>query len=273
MKILKLRIKGLPFDNNSEMNFDFMPEKKVKIETDDEVFELEKHIQIFNVLALYGMNSTGKTNALKLIEFAHDLYLRRSSVKELREKITGLADKIEIDVMLYNEKFIYIVNTKIQGGKIIDEVILGVSSSIIKSKKMLNEIANTNDIQRLNDIIGDNGTIYSMQSFKKYIQELEKKGNSSKVTELLYEDIYKKKSILPLSMENAFPEECNVISTVNRTNFNFFALPSLSKYPKIINKIAQLLDSNIEELTYTIDENEPTDVRIKFINRGAITFK
>lgn len=278
MKILKLKINGLPF-NNEEIMIDFMPEKKVNIETEDEVFELTKHVQVFNVMSFYGMNATGKTSTLKLIEFAHSLYLEKLTIKELRENIAGLAKNIEIECLIFGDDNLYNVNTKILNDKIMNEVILSVPKKSINSKKILNEIAFLTDLQEVEKKFKStvNATKFDMESFESFISELEQSETSKKVAELLRNDVYTKKSLLAFAMTNSTSEENDVISTVNRTNFNLFAFPRLKKYPEIVNRIAYLLDNNIEKFTYTNKEDstevESPDIEIKFYNQEPLNLK
>ncbi len=271
MKILKLEATGLPINKQDKVLIDFTPSKKVSLDVDEEVFELSNNIQVFNTIGFYGMNATGKTSVLKLIEFAHLLYYGKATIKELRAEIPALAGEMQINALIYEGEFIYNISTLIQEDEIIDEAIVAIPVNEIKSKKKLHEIALLIDCNEIEEVIGKKGVCQKndLVSFEEFINHFDE--SNQKLTTMLKNEIFKKKSIANFVITDSENVENNIKSTINRTNFNMCTFPTLKCEPRVLNNIARLLDSNIEEIRFL--NQESSDVKIKFYNQQPINIK
>ena len=68
MKLLKIKIRGLKLFKD-ELEIDFFAEQRVGPEKNEMLYKLFSNIYINNVIALIGINASGKTSILKVISF------------------------------------------------------------------------------------------------------------------------------------------------------------------------------------------------------------
>lgn len=272
MKILKIEFQGLPFNDGKTVEIDFTPSKRVSLDIDEEVFELSPKIQTFNVLSFYGMNATGKTSVLKIIEFAYGIYLQKLSVQELRNMIFLFTKNVSLKTVIANNGMIYNTYMEIVGNEIKKEQIVGFDANLIKSKKMLNKLSFVNTQEEVEKVglLKEEYTYYDLDQFNKVDSNVE--------NEMIFSDYVKKqvlgsRSIINLIPNNKFNSSEIVRSTMRRTNFNMYAFPTAGISNEIINKVAKLLDNNIEAITYIEDDKDEIDVKIKFVKQKEINIK
>lgn len=272
MKILKIEFQGLPFNDGKTVEIDFTPSKRVSLDIDEEVFELSPKIQTFNVLSFYGMNATGKTSVLKIIEFAYGIYLQKLSVQELRNMIFLFTKNVSLKTVIANNGMIYNTYMEIVGNEIKKEQIVGFDANLIKSKKMLNKLSFVNTQEEVEKVglLKEEYTYYDLDQFNKVDSNVE--------NEMIFSDYVKKqvlgsRSIINLIPNNKFNSSEIVRSTMRRTNFNMYAFPTAGISNEIINKVAKLLDNNIEAITYIEDDKDEIDVKIKFVKQKEINTK
>lgn len=272
MKILKIEFQGLPFNDGKTVEIDFTPSKRVSLDIDEEVFELSPKIQTFNVSSFYGMNATGKTSVLKIIEFAYGIYLQKLSVQELRNMIFLFTKNVSLKTVIANNGMIYNTYMEIVGNEIKKEQIVGFDANLIKSKKMLNKLSFVNTQEEVEKVglLKEEYTYYDLDQFNKVDSNVE--------NEMIFSDYVKKqvlgsRSIINLIPNNKFNSSEIVRSTMRRTNFNMYAFPTAGISNEIINKVAKLLDNNIEAITYIEDDKDEIDVKIKFVKQKEINIK
>lgn len=106
LKILKIHFDHLSLYNEKGLTIDFAAADRVS--DFSEVFELKKPIYTQKLIALAGINATGKTIALKLIDLAMAVVLNHSSLNEADLLGTSyLEDQSRMTVDFYRNGMIY----------------------------------------------------------------------------------------------------------------------------------------------------------------------
>ena len=81
IKILRIRHENIPLFHEGCFAFSFIAEDRVSDPT--QVFQLRKNLYTQKLIALAGINASGKTSALKLISLAMSILLHRKSLNEV----------------------------------------------------------------------------------------------------------------------------------------------------------------------------------------------
>ena len=81
VKILRIRYENIRLFHEGCFEFSFMAEDRVSDPT--QVFQLRKNLYTQKLIALAGINASGKTSVLKLIYFAMSILLNRKSLNEI----------------------------------------------------------------------------------------------------------------------------------------------------------------------------------------------
>ena len=106
LKILKIHFDHISLYNEKGLTIDFAAADRVS--DFSEVFELKKPIYTQKLIALAGINATGKTIALKLIDLAMAVVLNHSSLNEADLLGTSyLEDQSRMTVDFYRNGMIY----------------------------------------------------------------------------------------------------------------------------------------------------------------------
>ena len=80
IKILRIRYENIPLFHEGCFEFSFIAKDRVSNPT--QVFQLRKNLYTQKLIALAGINASGKTSALKLIYIAMSILLHRKSLNE-----------------------------------------------------------------------------------------------------------------------------------------------------------------------------------------------
>ncbi|MHB1483660.1 MAG: AAA family ATPase [Saccharofermentanales bacterium] len=105
MKILKIAFNGVRIFDNDHFEINLIASDKVT--EDHDVFQLYETIYSLNVVALTGINASGKTSALKLINSAIDILINDVGLNEEKFLAADIfKDNIEITIWFFhNDKF------------------------------------------------------------------------------------------------------------------------------------------------------------------------
>jgi hypothetical protein len=124
MKILRIKYSNIGIFKN-EFIFDFSVNDRVLDK--DEVIEVYNSVRLFKVMSMIGINSSGKTSALKLIKFAMDIVLGGKSLGEINIS-KGIIKKGTIMTIdfFYNDKFYRLESNFTENKLIIDDNGLGL---------------------------------------------------------------------------------------------------------------------------------------------------
>lgn len=128
MKILKINIDGLKNYSQNKLNIDFVPNKRVsRDEVNENVFKLFNNIYSQNVIPLVGINASGKTSTLEIIEGILSIYIDNSSIS-FKDRLIKHFDKT-LNVLIYilneKDKKIYKVKSEIKKDSYLNLVYFG----------------------------------------------------------------------------------------------------------------------------------------------------
>lgn len=164
MKLLKLKIEGVRSFQNNIFEVDFTPNQRVsEHEVNSDIFELSKNVQINSNFVITGINASGKSTSLKLIDLVYNLIGLSKDISTFDEKkrlfmYSSLNEEVTIKTFWFNDKLKNEVNEKIyfleshlkrddeeyfrlnEGFEFTSEIIKIFDSKIIKSKKNLFDI-------------------------------------------------------------------------------------------------------------------------------------
>lgn len=163
MKLLKIKIKGLKLFKD-ELEIDFFAEQRVGPEKNEMLYKLFSNIYINNVVALIGINASGKTSILKVISFVINM-LNNEPINKIAYKdiLNGInyEDEVIFETYFYSEenhinKLQTIVkrDDQAQDGEnkytIKEEKLWRKNISTVKTKKSLFEFDKLNPVQTRN---------------------------------------------------------------------------------------------------------------------------
>lgn len=160
MKLLKIKIRGLKLFKD-ELEIDFFAEQRVGPEKNEMLYKLFSNIYINNVIALIGINASGKTSILKVISFVINM-LNNEPINKIgyNDILNGInyEDEVIFETYFYSEEnYINKLQTvvkrddKSQDGEnkytIKEEKLWRKNLSAVKTKKSLFEFEKLNPVQ------------------------------------------------------------------------------------------------------------------------------
>ncbi|SFC20625.1 AAA family ATPase [Clostridium uliginosum] len=160
MKLLKIKIRGLKLFKD-ELEIDFFAEQRVGSEKNEMLSKLFSNIYINNVIALIGINASGKTSILKVISFVINM-LNNEPINKIvyNDILNGInyEDEVIFETYFYSEEnYINKLQTvvkrddKSQDGEnkytIKEEKLWRKNLSAVKTKKGLFEFEKLNPVQ------------------------------------------------------------------------------------------------------------------------------
>ena len=160
MKLLKIKITGLKLFKD-ELEIDFFAEQRVGPEKNEMLSKLFSNIYINNVIALIGINASGKTSILKVISFVINM-LNNEPINKIvyNDILNGInyEDEVIFETYFYSEEnYINKLQTvvkrddKSQDGEnkytIKEEKLWRKNLSAVKTKKSLFEFEKLNPVQ------------------------------------------------------------------------------------------------------------------------------
>ncbi len=242
MKLLKLRVKGLPhFKEPLEINF--LAQQRVENDKKDNLYNVFSNIYINNALSFIGINASGKTTILKVVSFMINL-LNNEPINSIQTKDI-LEDLLPHDFSVF-EAYFYCDNT--------------VNKLTTFIKKEINSIDGSDKLSI------EDETLWSKKiekvKTKKSVFSFDDKNiimQRNKDEEYLMQDVsiiiaYNKKH-----KKGYFLRDMSVW-----TNFNLLNL--LGRFPK---ELLAFLDPSIEYLSFKV-EGKDVDIRLKFKEKDEI---
>lgn len=246
LKVLKIFIKNASlFEENFE--FDFLTKiNTVKGKNDDGINNIVSRVYVHDVLAITGINASGKTITLKAISSILNFYISLESLNEISENMTScfFMPLLSFGIYVSDSKNIYRVETTIDKeiGKIQDSWI--IKEEIIYKKSINSKLNRENAYD------------------ENYSIDVVRSGLKPEQKEYLSKDISIFKRIVD-SNSYSF-----VMDSFFLTNHNLFSVSSFFKNNNeddftLSNNILKYLDPSIEYIKYYKTENNYT---IKFFN-------
>lgn len=222
--IIDIEVKGSKIFKNDYFYVEFRNTQRVFQD------EIENHIVTKlsgsnyrnHIMAFAGVNASGKTTALKLINFILEIYIKGKSLNGDFDIIELLNNQIEIQLnVIHNKKIFQIVST-IKKVKTDNMIKLVFEDEVIKSKKVtVNESKNSLLDFEDSSILKQRSTLSNSE--KMYLQQ----------------DF----SIFPSAyLSDEKISELYVINTLDSTDINF-----LTSYTDLEIEFVQYLDNRIEE--------------------------
>jgi len=248
-KLLKLSLKNIKMYKDDEFTIDFTTQRRVfNYEEEDEIYRLFSSVYIQKVMAIVGINASGKTTAIDIFEFILLVYFCNDSISEDRYKL--LIDRfynnqpIRIELFYGINDIIYKIESHIQKDKISNEYYF--SEEILYQKK-----AN----QTTSKI-----SLYEMDLFT--VKSVRSKLNDAETSFLESGKSIAKLTIKEKDMSIVCPHMIDYTSFYN----------NIDKFPI---EVVQYLDKSIEYIDEIVKEDsEKSDVKlykIKFIGQSEIS--
>lgn len=202
MKLLKIKVRGLKLFKD-ELEIDFFAEKRVGPEKNEMLYKLFSNIYINNVIALIGINASGKTSILKVISFVINM-LNNEPINKIvyNDILNGInyEDEVIFETYFYSEEnYINKLQTvvkkddKSQDGEnkytIKEEKLWRKNLNAVKTKKSLFEFEKLDPVQIRNAdeefLMEDVSIIISLnkkQNSHFYIRDIINLTNTNQIT-------------------------------------------------------------------------------------------
>lgn len=246
--LLDVHVEGLKNFANNEFYVDFRNEKRVN------EFELEEHVVTRlsgtnyrnNLMVFAGINASGKTTALRLLDYILNVFISGESLNNDHDILDFFTDEILMKLhFITNSKEVFEIEAKI----VKEESIFFFVEEVVKVKKIHNHESKK-----------------TLLDFKEYDEKFVRTlFESSKLQFLKLDD-----SIFPAvrTDEKAYKTEY-VINTFKTTEFNYLAMSS-----SLDGDFIKYLDNSIEEFSTLKTNRKEIDYipmfKIKFYNEKAI---
>lgn len=238
MKLLRICAEGLPLFKDT-MDLCFFAQQRVSEEDTDKLYNVFSNIYLNQTNAIVGINASGKTSVLKVIQLALEI-LANKPINHIPSKdILGNTSEAVFNIYFYSNDEICCLRTVIgtkneMTGELryyIKEETLAVKPVAgVKSKKTLTDFGNVQPV-----------------------------GSRSQEEAYLSDDV---SFIIARNKRNH--ETIDVISSLSYTNMN--VLPYLEEIPA---EIVSFLDPTVEKL-YFSQENKKTSVHLQFKEQEEI---
>lgn len=234
MRLLKISVEGLMLFKE-KVEIDFFTEQNVMSDNTDMVFNSFGKIYTNNVISIIGINASGKTSLLKLIDFSLNL-LNGEPINNIESKdILSECQSVEFEMVFYDDNNgICKLNTDIAIIKendleerfvIIEETLYRKKVSQIRAKK-------------------------DMFIFPDYVMVRDKSA------EFLKDDI---SIAISINKNNGF----KIRNLIKLTNLNILRI--IGNFPR---ELIQFLDSSIKKISF---DQKNQEIRLEFYDRDVIS--
>lgn len=230
-KMLSMKIKGIKIFENRLFEMNFVNEQRVYQEEKETgiVTPINGTVNTNNVIALAGVNASGKTNSLLLMNYVFEVIFMGKSANSTKKIMDLMDDRIIITTFFVDKDSIYKTTSELQ-----------------KNKK-----GYVNQLEFVNEVILEKKLTSNLSKRKLYefgeeelSLKLERKHLDKKILQFLKSD----DSIVP-SQLNKIPSDY-VSDTFNQTDMNF-----LSNVSEFSSEIILFLDPTIEKLVLKVPKD------------------
>lgn len=230
-KMLSMKIKGIKIFENRLFEMNFVNEQRVYQEEKETgiVTPINGTVNTNNVIALAGVNASGKTNSLLLMNYVFEVIFMGKSANSTKKIMDLMDDRIIITTFFVDKDCIYKTTSELQ-----------------KNKK-----GYVNQLEFVNEVILEKKLTSNLSKRKLYefgeeelSLKLERKHLDKKILQFLKSD----DSIVP-SQLNKIPSDY-VSDTFNQTDMNF-----LSNVSEFSSEIILFLDPTIEKLVLKVPKD------------------
>lgn len=234
MKLLKISVEGLMLFKE-KVEIDFFTEQNVMSDNTDMVFNSFGKIYTNNVISIIGINASGKTSLLKLIDFSLNL-LNGEPINNIESKdILSECQSVEFEMVFYDDNNgICKLNTDIAIIKENDLEERFVINEETLYRKKVSQIRAKKD----------------MFIFPEYVMVRDKSA------EFLKDDI---SIAISINKNNGF----KIRNLIKLTNLNILRI--IGNFPR---ELIQFLDSSIKKISF---DQKNQEIRLEFYDRDVIS--
>lgn len=234
MKLLKISVEGLMLFKE-KVEIDFFTEQNVMSDNTDMVFNSFGKIYTNNVISIIGINASGKTSLLKLIDFSLNL-LNGEPINNIESKdILSECQSVEFEMVFYDDNNgICKLNTNIAIIKENDLEERFVINEETLYRKKVSQIRAKKD----------------MFIFPDYVMVRDKSA------EFLKDDI---SIAISINKNNGF----KIRNLIKLTNLNILRI--IGNFPR---ELIQFLDSSIKKISF---DQKNQEIRLEFYDRDVIS--
>jgi ABC-type cobalamin/Fe3+-siderophores transport system ATPase subunit len=234
MKLLKISVEGLMLFKE-KVEIDFFTEQNVMSDNTEMVFNPFGKIYTNNVISIIGINASGKTSLLKLIDFSLNL-LNGEPINKIESKdILSECQSVEFEMVFYDDnKGICKLNTNIAVIKENDLEERFVINEETLYRKKVSQIRAKKDMF----IFPDYGMV------------------RDKSAEFLKDDI---SIAISINKNNGF----KIRNLIKLTNLNILRI--IGNFPR---ELIQFLDSSIKKISF---DQKTQEIRLEFYDRDVIS--
>lgn len=239
MKILRITAKGLPLFKD-EFDICFYAQQRINEESKLSLHNLFGNVYLNTANGIIGINASGKTSILKLINFVFEM-VNNQPINHIKTKdVLGDSKNVLINTYFYSEEGkIYLLETHITSEK--------NSDNSIKYKIVYETLWSKN---------------VSTSTIRKTLLVFDKSNNKqerSSNEEYLPDDV----SII-IAHNKRINDHINIVNFMGYTNFNI-----LTFFNGIPIEVIQYLDPTIEYINYD-SNNQNSLIHLKFFNKDEI---
>lgn len=124
MKLLKIRIKGVPLFEKDTLELDFFAQNRVPLNDDcklpNDVFKLNSKDAIYsqNIIGLAGVNAAGKTTVLNLIQLILAYFVEPATVRKFANspvsRIGKISDTLYVSAIFWEKNAYYLLESELK---------------------------------------------------------------------------------------------------------------------------------------------------------------
>lgn len=239
MKLLRITAKGLPLFKD-EFDICFYAQQRINEESKRSLHNLFGNVYLNTANGIIGINASGKTSILKLINFVFEM-VNNQPINHIKTKdVLGDSKNVLINTYFYSEEGkIYLLETHITSEKNSDNSI----NYKIVYETLWSKNVSTSTIRK------------SLLVFDKSNNKQERSSNE----EYLPDDV----SII-IAHNKRINDHINIVNFMGYTNFNI-----LTFFNGIPIEVIQYLDPTIEYINYD-SNNQNSLIHLKFFNKDEI---
>ena len=239
MKLLRITAKGLPLFKD-EFDICFYAQQRINEESKRSLHNLFGNVYLNTANGIIGINASGKTSILKLINFVFEM-VNNQPINHIKTKdVLGDSKNVLINTYFYSEEGkIYLLETHITSEKNSDNSI----KYKIVYETLWSKNVSTSTIRK------------SLLVFDKSNNKQERSSNE----EYLPDDV----SII-IAHNKRINDHINIVNFMGYTNFNI-----LTFFNGIPIEVIQYLDPTIEYINYD-SNNQNSLIHLKFFNKDEI---
>ncbi len=207
---------------DKDFTISFIPSaKKRDIDKEFEFSEIDNNLFVFTTMGFFGKNASGKTTAIEILAIVYDIF-SNFRIDETKEQFLTLDKTMSLDVTFYHDGYIYRYKTDLEkdNNTLMDDNILFKDEVLMRREYAMSHSRNLFDYDKY-----------------EIMPKIELPSNTS----IVY-SVFKKPNLLGIYWSS------NDID-IDDFSRSFEIYKSIDKDGKIINRVLQIFDSHIENIS------------------------